>query len=776
VIFELAQDFHDAVASMPSGHPRHWILELLEEAIHGDIHFIARHPTTLFQCMWNTCWWYDCPEAAKHYKEPEGGWSIGESAQPWVKPGPRLHKLIEAWHAAREKTAPGFFWLRSHRPPAVRLGTGQLAVFGPVMIAETVAFSPDGCRLACTSMDSTLRVWDTRTGTEVTVLRDRIGRVSTIAFCPDGRHIAGGRRHGTVSLWDVDRGEEIAVLHGHIDQVVAVAFSPDGKQIVSGSLDGIVHVWGVQKGEAVADLYEHDSMVEVQAVAFSPDGETISACGKDGNVRTWNLRSGGVSGNVWLVYHLRHRDGITAAAFSRDGRRTVTGEYGDWTVRVWDTRTGGEIAILRGHTSTVHAVAISLDGRRIASSSTDGTVRLWDVEKKDEPVVLRGHVDKVVAVAFSPDGRRIASGSWDGTVRLWNAQTETRIPALRGHQMDVDPVDRPREIVSVSFSSDGSRIATGSSCDGAVRVWDEESGREIVVLPREEPIDAVAISLTGRRIIIAGMSIVVWDLDAGAEVRTLRGSECRFTGPVAFSPDVQRVASGDYMNRVLVWNAENGRLIAVLHGHKGEILSVAFSPDGRWVATGSEDKTVRVWNVETRRNVAVLRGHEGEVFAVEFSPEGRRLASLSDETVRVWDWEHANEIIVLRGHENTPGVVVFSPDGRRIVTGSLGSWGPFCMSIGQANVCVWDVSSGALLEVIHGTADVVAIAAGPSRFRFRALGRWEGTIIERQDNAEPIAWFPTVLDRIVSHPSGHIWAGTQADNFVIIGLEGGEML
>ena len=62
MIFELVQDFHDTVAAMPREHPKHRMLELLEEAIRRDIHFVAHHPTTLFQCMWNTCWWYDCPE------------------------------------------------------------------------------------------------------------------------------------------------------------------------------------------------------------------------------------------------------------------------------------------------------------------------------------------------------------------------------------------------------------------------------------------------------------------------------------------------------------------------------------------------------------------------------------------------------------------------------------------------------------------------------------------------------------------------------------------
>lgn len=66
MIFELAKDVSAAISAMPLNHPTHRNLALIEEALRRDIHFIERHPTTLFQCMWNTCWWYDCPEAAKH--------------------------------------------------------------------------------------------------------------------------------------------------------------------------------------------------------------------------------------------------------------------------------------------------------------------------------------------------------------------------------------------------------------------------------------------------------------------------------------------------------------------------------------------------------------------------------------------------------------------------------------------------------------------------------------------------------------------------------------
>ena len=68
MIFDLVKDFADVLEAMPQEHPRYRILKLLDEAIRRDVHFIDRHPTTFFQCMWNTCWWYDCPENQKFYR------------------------------------------------------------------------------------------------------------------------------------------------------------------------------------------------------------------------------------------------------------------------------------------------------------------------------------------------------------------------------------------------------------------------------------------------------------------------------------------------------------------------------------------------------------------------------------------------------------------------------------------------------------------------------------------------------------------------------------
>jgi hypothetical protein len=152
MVFELAADFRTALQSLSAQRPLHRILQLLKEALLRDIHFITEQPTTLFQCLWNLCWWYDSPEAAKHYAVPASG--VWPEELPWTRPEPRLATLLESWRSAKEAHSPGFCWLRSHRPPKVRLGSGLCCIMrGHEAQVLCVAFSPEGRSLASGSSD-----------------------------------------------------------------------------------------------------------------------------------------------------------------------------------------------------------------------------------------------------------------------------------------------------------------------------------------------------------------------------------------------------------------------------------------------------------------------------------------------------------------------------------------------------------------------------------------------------------------------------------------------
>ena len=371
---------------------------------------------------------------------------------------------------------------------------------------NSIAFSPDGSKLASGSDDGTIRLWDAATGEHLLTLEGHTDDVWSIAFSPDGNRLASRSRDRTIRLWDAATGEHLLTLEGHTDDVNSIAFSPDGNRLAGGSNNNTIYLWDAATGKHLLTLEGHTD--DVNSIAFSPDGSRLASGSLDNTIRLWDAATG-----EHLLTLTGHTDYVWSIAFSPDGSRLASGSL-DNTIRLWDAATGEHLSTLTGHTDYVWSIAFSPNGNRLASGSWDNTIRLWDAATGEHLSMLTGHTDFVNSVAFSPDGSKLASGSDDGTIRLWDAATGEHLSTLTGHTDYVN---------SIAFSPDGSRLVSMSS-DGTIRLWElpNKLPNRISLIPTPVVSPAIGEQFTISVSIVAGENVGGYQVSLSFDPTALR--------------------------------------------------------------------------------------------------------------------------------------------------------------------------------------------------------------------------------------------------------------
>jgi WD40 repeat protein len=488
--------------------------------------------------------------------------------------------------------------------------------------AGVVRFSPDGDWLAIGEDYGRLRLLNLRTRDFVSLESQPNIGIGSVAFSPNSELLAAGFGYlnGTIRLWETRTRSLRGQLTNHLQDVTALVFTGDGRHLVSASHDGTIRLWDVARQTEVR-CYQ-SSREGLTTLALLPDGGTLVSGGLGGRVCFWEVAGSGrataytnlvISQGFEAFSGLTHSDFAPGSlnprvlrrfglAFTPDSRSFITMDREGTLIR-WDAQSLKASEDLPVFGSNHWAVAISSDGRWLATGDFPGGVTIWDWATRQVVANLAVPFEWAGFLGFSQSGRflicRTMFNDYTCNVKLWRTAvwSEVAVPAaLVGAPWSVD------------LSPDDGLLACGYS-DGAINLY---------AFPSCE-----------------------------------RQSSFRHKGNVTelrFSRDGQELYSTSFDGSVCLWDVPRRLPLGSLQGHPSMALGAALSPDGRRLATGGSTvkDAVKLWDLASHREILSLQGRGNWYLHVTFSPDGNTLtATALSGCTEVWhapSWEEIEAV------------------------------------------------------------------------------------------------------------------------------------
>jgi RNA polymerase sigma factor (sigma-70 family) len=553
-------------------------------------------------------------------------------------------------------------------------GTGKPVrqLDGEGTYVHALTFSPDGRALVRAVTNGPVAAWDVATGKPLPGLPGQPRHVHALAFSADGKLLATGggepAHEGEVHLWDWPARKERWNVTAHPSVLHTLAFSPDGKTLASGAAESLIRLWDTATGKSLSPTTA-GHQERVTAVGYSTDGGAILTGSWDGTIRVWDAASGKERATLAVATKEEGRAPFRAGAvrhftLAPDGK-LLAAVRSDGSVRLFELPSGKEVRSLPGFT-----VAFSPDGRLIAAGGSDaGSIGLYERDTGRLVRELRGHKTAVGALAFAEGGKILVSRgmvplgpripgdpaeSETEYVRAWDVATGKQLQSLPDGAL----------INSLTSSSDGRTVVTfGGEGKTVVLLEAATGGRRAELSGHTQMLFRAKLAPDGRTAVSAGGdgAIRVWELPSGKEIGRLEGHRGA-VWDLAFSPDGRRLASAGHDTTVLVWD--------VARYTRRERAAVRLSADelrSAWEDLGGDAG-------KAYRAIGVLAAAPGQ--AVPFlaervrpaaAPDAKRvaklLAELDDERFEVR--EQASRELQGLGRLVEPALVKPSPAGRR---------------------------------------------------------------------------------------------------------------
>jgi len=630
----------------------------------------------------------------------------------------RLHETTTAQYWLREapEELRGWEWRYLNS-----LANQSLSAFQAHQAPITgLALNRQGDRLASTSGDKTVKVWNPMDGSLVATLQGSGASTWSPVFRAAGPQlIAAMSSDGSVRVWDPKTGSEVRKYEKIGNGMGAVAWSPNGKHLAAASwtvsreagVRGWLHLWDFEQNTL---LWKSEYGVKpITSLAFHPSGEWLTAATWDAWLGNFPIAGGGKPAAEW-----KHTadDGtypaLQAVQFAPDGS-TVAVASKDNLVRIHESRTLQVARTLAGHSRWANGVAYGPQGKWLASASSDETLRIWslDPESRLQAKVLHGPTSSLNAVAVSPGGTHLYTGAADGTIHTWDASRHTDL--MR------DTLRHAKDVYGMTFTPDRSSLMT-ATWGGDVRLWDAANGRirwhKVI---HKNSANAVALSPDGRFVVSGGNDGALHYSDASTgELRaTWESIDNGRAAGIAWSGDGKWVFCPSSRPSGKIWNAATGHKHLDISGGKGEIYNAAFSPDSRLLAVGWTGGELRLMDPGTGEDRAQIAPQSGGIFGMAFHPNGKILATAGgNRRIALWEIPSGRLIRYLDGHTELIYSLSFSPDGTRLASGST-----------DQTVRLWDAITGEAMLTIPFQVQIYAVAFSPDGHKL-AVAPMDGTV------------------------------------------------
>ena len=470
----------------------------------------------------------------------------------------------------------------------------------------TLAINPAGNLLASGGTDNIITVWNLATNQQKTLGKHQ-GTITDLAFSPNGEFLASASEDKTARLWQVSDGKELYPLPTHTQQVV---FSPDGKILATGSDDKTIRLWKVDTGQNIALLSGHQN--KISGIAFIADGRYLASASADSTLRLWDVASG-VTLRILQGDTKEHITDITT-----DGQSVFSSSWRG--IKRWDTTLPYQYVDLPKPPT---AIAIAPNVQQIAIGFKDGSVQGYSLPLNNKPIWQQEkiHTDDIKQLAVSADGRFLASTSSDEIAKVWQIQTD------KLNQLGIIEHKFGR-VNAIAFSPDN-KILLSAGDDGQIGLFklDLQEEPQFYPLYKEKSINSVMWDASGDYVLTASdYTASLWqtrDLLATTSPNPIDNLKI-WKNSVALSPDAKRVA--------VVKNSYRGSYFGIkiypdrsqtpypLWGHRDTVIRALFSPDSQQLATVSGDNTVRFWDLL----------QQSELFTITLPTKGKDV---------VWDFD-----------------------------------------------------------------------------------------------------------------------------------------